>query len=107
PAAKTLRETALDAIDATAFYPENGRARLHDMIAHRPDWCISRQRNWGVPLPLFLHKASGELHPDTLGLIHRAAQAGEQGGVEAWSRLTAEDVLGSAGERSAEHYAKS
>jgi isoleucyl-tRNA synthetase len=96
PAAKTLRETALDAIDATAFYPENGRARLHDMIAHRPDWCISRQRNWGVPLPLFLHKTSGELHPDTLALIDRAADIVEQGGVEAWSRLSAADVLGAA-----------
>ncbi|MCE9659266.1 MAG: isoleucine--tRNA ligase [Burkholderiales bacterium] len=104
PATETLRKTALAAIEATAFYPENGRTRLHDMIAHRPDWCISRQRNWGVPLPLFLHKTSGELHPDTLALIDKAAAIVEEGGVEAWSRLSAADVLGAA---DAELYAKS
>jgi isoleucyl-tRNA synthetase len=92
--AKTLRQTALDAIEQTKFYPENGKARLHDMIANRPDWCISRQRNWGVPLPFFLHKETGELHPDTLALIDRAAGIVEQGGVEAWSKLTVDDVLG-------------
>ena len=53
------------------------------MIANRPDWCISRQRNWGVPLPLFLHRQSGELHPKTLEFIDRAAELVERGGIEA------------------------
>ena len=103
----TLRQTALKAIDDTAFYPENGRARLRDMIAGRPDWCISRQRNWGVPLPFFLHKVSGELHPDTLALMDRAVALVAAGGVEAWSQLDPVTWLGASGENSAEHYAKS
>jgi isoleucyl-tRNA synthetase len=99
----TLRQTALAAIDQTGFYPENGRARLRDMIAGRPDWCISRQRNWGVPLPFFLHKVTGELHPDTLALMARAAVLVGEGGVEAWSRLDPAEWLGA----DAPHYAKS
>jgi isoleucyl-tRNA synthetase len=100
---KTLRQMALDAIDQTGFYPENGRARLHDMIANRPDWCISRQRSWGVPLPFFLHKETGELHPRTLEILDRAADIVEAGGIEAWSRVTAEEIIGA----DAPHYTKS
>jgi isoleucyl-tRNA synthetase len=93
-APKTLRQMALEAIEHTKFYPENGRARLRDMIANRPDWCISRQRSWGVPLPFFLHKDTGELHPRTMEILDRAADIVERGGIEAWSRVSAEEILG-------------
>jgi isoleucyl-tRNA synthetase len=65
----SLRKTALAGIDATQFYPAWGKARLYGMIENRPDWTLSRQRQWGVPLPFFVDNETDELHPDTMALL--------------------------------------
>ena len=91
---RTLRDAALAGVKATKFFPQWGVNRLYSMIENRPDWCISRQRHWGVPLPFFLHKSTGELHPKTLEIMDRVADLVEKGGIEAWAKATAEDFLG-------------
>ena len=87
----TLRETALAGIEATEFFPAWGKARLSGMIANRPDWTLSRQRQWGVPLPFFVDRETDELHPDTLALLELAAAKVERGGIEEWQKATYED----------------
>lgn len=91
---KSLRSMALDAIEDTDFYPAWGKARLHAMIANRPDWTLSRQRQWGVPMAFFVHKETGELHPRTPELIEEVAQRIEVEGLEAWQRIEPADLLG-------------
>jgi isoleucyl-tRNA synthetase len=89
--AEPLRTTALRGIEATKFFPGWGKARLTGMIANRPDWTLSRQRQWGVPLPFFVDKETDELHPDTPALLELAAAKVERGGIEAWFEATHED----------------
>jgi isoleucyl-tRNA synthetase len=91
---QSLRESAMAAVDATAFYPSWGRARLEAMVRNRPDWCISRQRNWGVPMALFVNRRTHELHPRTSELLEQVAQRVEREGIEAWFRLDAAELLG-------------
>jgi isoleucyl-tRNA synthetase len=91
---ETLRQTALRAIDLTQFFPAWGKARLHGMIANRPDWTLSRQRSWGVPMALFVHRSTGELHPRTPELIEAVAKRVEQAGIEAWQSIQPAELLG-------------
>jgi isoleucyl-tRNA synthetase len=92
--AESLRATALRGIENTRFYPGWGQARPHGMIANRPDWTLSRQRQWGVPMPFFIHNETGALHPRTLELLEAVAKRVEQGGIEAWQTLDAGELLG-------------
>jgi len=97
-----LRDLANQAVEQTEFFPAWGRARLEAMIKNRPDWCVSRQRNWGVPMPFFVHKETMQLHPRTPELLERVAKLVERDGIEAWFSLNSVDLLGS----EAEHYKK-
>jgi isoleucyl-tRNA synthetase len=93
-----LRATALRGIESTQFYPAWGKARLSGMIANRPDWTLSRQRQWGVPMPFFVRKETGELHPRTLELLEEVAKRVEQGGLEAWQTVDARELIGDEGD---------
>ena len=100
---ENLRRDALAAIKKVRWVPAWGEARIDSMIATRPDWCISRQRYWGVPIPLFIHKETGELHPDTMPMLEKAASHIEEGGIQAWFDLGIDDFI----KQDADQYEKS
>ncbi len=89
-----LRDLAMAEINKVRWVPSWGQARIESMIENRPDWCISRQRYWGVPIPLFMHSETNELHPRTAELIEEVAQRIEKEGIQAWFSLEASDLLG-------------
>ena len=99
---KGLRAQSLKEIKGVQWIPDWGQARIESMVANRPDWCISRQRTWGVPMALFVHKESEELHPDTLALMEKVAQRVEQEGIQAWWDLDPRELMGD----DADHYVK-
>ncbi len=90
---KGLRRAALEAIGEVSWLPDWGRARIEGMVQNRPDWCISRQRAWGVPIALLVHKQTGALHPDSARLLEEVAQRVEREGVDAWFNLHPADLL--------------
>ena len=89
-----LRDAAMKEIEQTQWMPDWGKARIEGMVTNRPDWCISRQRTWGVPIPLFVHQQTGKLHPDTAALIEKVALLVEEKGIEAWFQLDSKELLG-------------
>ncbi|MCU7890789.1 MAG: isoleucine--tRNA ligase [Candidatus Thiodiazotropha sp. (ex Ustalcina ferruginea)] len=93
-----LRQAALSEIDKVKWMPDWGEARIKGMVENRPDWCISRQRTWGVPITLFIDKQTSELHPQTPVLIEQVAKMVEEEGFEAWFNLQPETLLGDAAE---------
>lgn len=97
-----LRTQSLKEIKQVRWIPDWGQARIETMVANRPDWCISRQRTWGVPMTLFVHKETEELHPNTLELVEKVAKLVEQKGIQAWWDADIKELLGS----DAENYRK-
>lgn len=100
--ANGLLDSAMAAVQDVAWYPGWGQARIKAMLGNSPDWCISRQRTWGVPITLFVHRETGELHPDTASLIEAVAKRVESDGIDAWFDLDPAELLGS----DAAHYDK-
>lgn len=90
---QSLRQDALAAIKQVKWIPDWGQARIEKMVEQRPDWCISRQRTWCVPMPLFIHKTTNELHPNTLEIINTVADVVAESGIEAWYKLNKIEIL--------------
>ncbi|MGH8279015.1 MAG: isoleucine--tRNA ligase [Gammaproteobacteria bacterium] len=88
-----LRQQTLAEIPRVRWVPDWGESRIARMVEGRPDWCISRQRTWGVPIALFVHKQSGALHPRTAELLEAVAQRVDQAGIEAWFDLEPAELL--------------
>lgn len=99
---KGLRAASIREIEKTKWIPDWGQNRITSMVEGRPDWCISRQRTWGVPIALFIHEQSGELYPDTQMVMEKVALAVEQKGIQAWWDIPAEELIG----EDAKHYIK-
>ncbi|WP_237133611.1 isoleucine--tRNA ligase [Pseudohongiella sp. O18] len=99
---KGLLTDALAAVKQVKWMPEWGQARIELMLKGSPDWCVSRQRTWGVPITLFVHKQTGELHPDTASLVEQVASLIEKSGIDAWFELDAAELLGA----EADNYSK-
>jgi len=91
---KGLRQDSLAEIKKTQWIPDWGQSRIASMVEGRPDWCISRQRTWGVPIALFIHKDTGALHPKSVELIEEVAQRVEKSGIQAWFDLDAQELIG-------------
>ncbi len=89
-----LRFKSLKAIDEVSWEPDWGKARIKTMVESRPDWCVSRQRNWGVPIAIYLHKETGEMHLKTVELMEQVAQRVEKEGIQAWYDLDDAELLG-------------
>jgi len=89
-----LRDASLAAIKDVDWIPDWGQQRIEAMVSGRPDWCISRQRTWGVPIPLFIHRETDELHPDTQRLLEEVAVRMDEKGIDAWFDLDPAELLG-------------